>query len=456
MDNIGNRYTLDQPLKRMANGLLLRGMDLTFKREVLLYTFQEIDESVHQETLRWIRKASQMSDEHFMHILDTGSEGGTLFAVLQALTGSPLSDRLSDLEITGHKALMYVYELAKGIRESRRHRLLECSVDAENLWIEDNGRLRIMNYWREGRNGRRGVPGLALLLYQLCAKTDIPTSSISAYSFDLNRSFVDLSDVTRERAVALACRAYEGICTLADFQQELEVLLGISEERKMPLLTSALPSYDMMSSRGRKRKSAVHEFVEPKTGVWREKRMAEGLNPGELQVRISTAAGRKMSELSELSRKLFQLRKWYLFSTAFGVLVLLLCLSLSPHTDLVNGSKPQTIPTPASTEVPVNRIETSETSASASAMPAQTATPMPKPLDATVDGTEQAKAGVVPDLVTHTREDAAKMAIASGLRYQFFLESNATAKGVVFKQDLTPGTAVKNGDRISFWVSKGN
>jgi hypothetical protein len=461
MDNIGNRYMLDQPLKRMANGLWLRGLDLTFNREVLLYTFQEIDESVHQETLRWMRKASQMSEEHFMHILDAGSEDGTLFAVLQALTGSPLSDRLSDLEITGHKALTYVYELAKGIRETRRNRLLEYSVDAENLWVEDNGRLRIMDYWTEGKNGRRGVPGLALLLYQLCAKTDIPTSSISAYSFDLNRSFADLSDVTRERAVALACRAYEGICTLADFQQELEVLLGISGERKMPLLTSALPAYDMVLSRGRKRKSAVHEsheFVEPKTGVSRaKKRKAEGRKPGESQARISTAAGRKMVELSELFRKSFQLRKWHLFSTAgFGVLVLLLCLSLRPQPDLVNGFKPQTIPTPASTEVSVNRIETSETSASASAMPAQTAAPMPKPLDATVDGAEQAKAGVVPDLVTHTREDAAKMAIASGLRYQFFLESNAAIKGVVFKQDLTPGTAVKNGDRITFWVSKGN
>ncbi|MDQ0915004.1 PASTA domain-containing protein [Paenibacillus sp. V4I5] len=438
MDNIRNRYMLDQPLKRMANGQWLRGMDLTFKREVLLYTFHEIDDSLHQETLRWMRKASQMSDEHFMHILDAGSEDGTLFVVLQALTGSPLSDRLNDLDITGHKALTYVYELAKGIRETRRNRLLECSVDAENLWIEDNGRLRIMNYWTEGKNGRRGVPGLALLLYQLCAKTDIPTSSISAYSFDLNRSFADLSDVTRERAVALACRAYEGICTLADFQQELEVLLGISGERKIPLLTAAVPAYDRMLSRGLKRKSAVHEshdFVKPKTG----------------------AAGRKMSELSELFRRSYQLRNWHLYSAAaFGVLVLLLSLSLRPHLDQVNGSRPQTIPTPASTEVSVNRNETSETSASASAMPTQTAAPMPKPLDATVDGAEQAKAGVVPDLLTHTREDAAKMAIASGLRYQFFLESNAAAKGVVFKQDLTPGTAVKNGDRITFWVSKGN
>jgi hypothetical protein len=442
MGIIRNRYTLNQPIKKLANGLWLRGMDLTFKRDVLLYTCQESDESAHQETLRWMRKASQMSDEHFMHILDAGSEDGTLFAILQALTGNPLSDRLSDLDITGHKALTYVYELAKGIRETRLNRLLDCSVDAENLWIEDNGRLRIMNYWTEGKNGRCGVPGLALLLYQLCAKTDIPTSSISAYSFDLNRSFADFSDVTRERAVDLACMAYEGTCTLADFQQELEVLLGINGERKTQLLTLALPANDMKSSSGQKWKSAVNEYRE-------------------LQARISKTTGRKMAQLSELFRESFQLRKWRLLSMAvFGVLVLLFWLSLRPQPDFVSGSKPQTIPTPASTEVSMNRNETSKPTASASEMPAQTGAPTRMPVDAnvqpTVDGEVQAKAGVVPDLVTHTRADAEKMAIASGLRYQFILESNVAVKGVVFKQDRTPGTAVRNGDRITFWVSKGN
>ncbi|MFC6230366.1 hypothetical protein ACFQI7_21305, partial [Paenibacillus allorhizosphaerae] len=81
--------------------------------------------------------------------------------------------------------------------------------------------MRIINFWAEGKYGRRGVPGLALLLYQLGAKTDIPTFSISVYSFEMNRLFADLSDEARERAIALACRAYEGLCTLADFQQEL-------------------------------------------------------------------------------------------------------------------------------------------------------------------------------------------------------------------------------------------
>lgn len=460
MDSIGNRYMLDQTLKRMTNGMLLKGIDLTFKRDVLLYTFHETDESAYQEALRWLRKASQMSDEHFMHILDAGSEGGTLFAVLQEETGSPLSDRLRDLEIKGRMALTHVHELAKGIREARRRRLPECSLDAENLWIEHNGRLRIMDFWTEGKNGRRGVPGLALLLYQLSAKTDIPTSSIRAYSHEMNRLFADLSDVTRDRAIDLACKAYEGICTLADFQQELEVLLGIGGEVLKPNLTSTLSANDRMALSRREQKAAVgesHAFVEPKTG---EKKAKDRAAPGEPHARIITASFRKMAKLSDLLRELFHPRKWHLFATAgFGVLVLLLWLSLRPHPDHVKGSKPESLPTPDSTAVSMNRTETSKPLASASAMPAQTAAPTSKPLDPEIqpadDGKEQAIAGVVPELIGHTREDAEKMAIASGLRYQFFLESNNTVKGVVFKQNLTPGTAVKKGDRITFWVSKG-
>ncbi|NOU97856.1 PASTA domain-containing protein [Paenibacillus sp. LMG 31456] len=461
MDNIGNRYMPEQPIKEITNGLLLRGMDLTFKRSVLLYTFQEADELAHQEALRFMRKASQMSDEHFMRVLDAGSENGTLFAVLQAETGRPLSDRLIDLEITGHKALMYVHELAKGIREARRRRLPECSVDADNLWIEDNGRLRIINFWAEGKYGRRGVPGLALLLYQLGAKTDIPTSSISAYTFEMNRSFADLSDVARERAIALASRAYEGLCTLADFQQELEVLLGIGGEGKEPLLISVLPVKDMMTSSRRERKTAIresHAFVDTKNKKRKaEKRTAEGRKPGETQTRISAATASKMTELRNLFRETFQLRKWHLFATVgSGVLIFLLWLILRPLPNDVNGSKSQTIPTLGPTAVSVNRTETSESSASASSMQARTVVPRDKvevqPPD---DSAVQAKTGIVPDLVAHTREDAEKIAIASGLRYQFYMESNAADKGVVFKQDLTPGTPVKNGDRIKFWVSKG-
>lgn len=115
-------------------------------------------------------KASQISNENFMQIMDVGSEEGTLFATLRAESGCLLSDRLNNLETTGHQALTNVYELTKAIRETQRNQQLEYSVDAENLWIEDNGQLLIINSWTEGYNGRRGVPGLALLLYQLGAK----------------------------------------------------------------------------------------------------------------------------------------------------------------------------------------------------------------------------------------------------------------------------------------------
>ncbi|TVY03974.1 PASTA domain-containing protein [Paenibacillus cremeus] len=422
MNHIAKRYILEQPLTEITNGLLVRGMDLTFQRSVLLYTFQESDELALQEALRRMKKAFQVSGEHFMHVLDAGSENETLFAVLQAYSGSPLFDRLIDLEITGHKALMYVLELAKGIRETRRNRLPECAVDAKNLWLDDNGRLRIINFWAEGKYGRRGVEGLALLLYQLGAKTDIPTSSISAYSFEMNRLFADLSEPARARAVALASKAYEGLCSLGDFQQELEALLDFGHEGKeLPLLKPR----------------------EPRS-----------------QPRITTATDRKNSEQPALFREWIQRLRWPLFAAAgSGVLVLLLWLTLRPLPYHSNGSKPQTTPTTVPTAIATNRTETPKPPPPATSSQARTDVPLNKASEVEAqpenDSTIQAKMGIVPNLVAHTREDAEKLAIASGLRYQFYLEANDADKGIVFKQDLTPGTAVNNGDRISFWVSKG-
>lgn len=421
----GSRYMTEQTIKNLTNGSLAKGTDLTFKRDVLLYTFQETDELAHHEAMRWITKASRMSDGHFMRILDTGSDNGTLFVVLQAETGSPLSDRLNDLKITGHKALAYVYELAEGIRETRRNRLQECSVDADNLWMEDNGRLRILNFWKEGNHGRRGVPGLALLLYQMGAQTDIPTSSLSAYAFEMNRLFADLSEAFRERAVALACKAYEGACTLADFQAELEVLLGIGGESKARNLTAA------------------------------ERKQEEPLT------RDRTVTAHKQAQLGKRLRASIQLRRWQLFATAgFSVLVLLLWLSLRPSPAPGDGPNPQTA-SPAA--APLVTVVTPKPTATASQAPAATAEPAASAPDTTQDAglqqpedeAAQVKAGTVPDLVAHTREEAEQMAKAAGLRYQFFLETNAAAKGVVFKQDLSPGADVKKGERITFWVSKG-
>lgn len=398
MSNLADRYMIVQPLKQMSNGLIVRGKDLTSKRDVLLYTFQESDETTNHEVLRWLEKASQNTNEHVMQILDIGMEDGTLYAALHVESGKPLSDRLNDLEITGHKALTYVHEIALAIRKTHSSQLMDYAVEAANLWIEDNGQLRILNSWAEGKNGRRGVPGLALLLYQLGAKTDIPTSSMSAYSYEMSLLFADLTEATRERAVALACKAYEGVSTLEEFQLELGDLLGLDGDRSKPISDS---------------------YAE--TSKAKEKKTV---------------------------------RKWTVIASAsFGVIILLLLLSLRPHSDYADDTKKQTTPTSGTAANSPNVTVTPQSSATASP------TPIAKPINAetepTGDDAEQAKLGIVPNLVAHTKDEAEEIALASGLRYEFFLASSTTDKGTVFKQDMVPGTAVNDGDRITFWVSKG-
>jgi hypothetical protein len=398
MGNLVDRYMIVKPLKQMSNGLIVRGQDVSSKRDVLLYTFQESDETANHEVLRWMGEASQITDKHVMQIVDFGTEDGTLYAALQVESGKPLSDRLNDLEITGHKALTYVHELALAIRKTRSNQLLDYAVDAENLWIEADGQLRILNSWTQGKSGRRGVPGLALLLYQLGAKTDIPTSSMSAYSYEMSLLFADLAEVTKERAVALACKAYEGLSTLEEFQLELGDLLGLDDDRSKPL---------------------SYSHAEP--SITKEKKTV---------------------------------RKWTVIaSTSFGVLVLLLLIALRPHSDYADDANRQAIPTSGTAANSPNVTVTPQSSATASP------TPTGKPVVAETlpagNDAEQVDKGIVPNLVAHTREEAEKMALASGLRYQFLLEPSTADKGTVFKQDMVPGTTVNDRDRITFWVSKG-
>ncbi|MCY9659675.1 PASTA domain-containing protein [Paenibacillus chondroitinus] len=400
--NLANRYRIVQPLKQMTNGLIVRGKDVTSERDVLLYIFQESDALAHEEVLRWMKKASQISNEFFMQMLDFGSEEGSLYAVLRAESGSLLSDRLNDVEVTGNKALTYVHELAIAIREAQLKQQMAYSVEVNNLWITDNGQLQIMNRWTEGSNGRRGAPGLGLLLYQLAAKSDIPTSSMSAYSFEMGLLFADMAEATRERAVALACKAYEGLCTLEDFQLELEGILGISSNKR-----------------------------EPRT---------------QFDAKPSTFSEKKV------------IRKWPLIAFAgVCVLVLVIFLSMRPHEDYASDAK---MPTTAMTD-PASVSTSGEDSSKSSAAPTPDRTPTPsvEPGDAQTqssgDSAGQDQVGVVPDLVNRTREEAENMALDAGLRYEFFLESSSAAKGTVFKQDIPPGTAIQNGDRITFWVSKG-
>ncbi|MDR6880566.1 PASTA domain-containing protein [Bacillus sp. 3255] len=427
----GNRYRTEQPIQTMMNGMLARGTDLTLGREVLLYTYQETDELAHHEALRWLAKACRISGAHLMRMVEAGAEAGHIIVVLQAETGSPLQERLIDLDITGRKALEYVRELAKGIRESRRNRLPECSVDAGNLWLDHSGRMRILNYWSEGKHGRRGVPGLALLLYQLGARTDIPTSSLSAYAFEMNRLFADMPVETRERAVTLACRAYEGECTLADFQAELEALLG-SREVKKPESVVAAPE-------GKRPEPAPQPQPQPRART--------------------AAASKKAADRSALRLRSRQL----LAGAGFCALIVLLWLTLRPGPASVSGGNPQ--PSLSANRVPASQLPAATAAPSAAQSAAPTAAPPANPTSQPAavqtdapptDGGDQVQAGVVPDLIAHTREDAERMAKAAGLRYQFFLEANAAAKGIVFKQDLTPGAAVRQGDRITFWVSKGS
>jgi serine/threonine-protein kinase len=62
----------------------------------------------------------------------------------------------------------------------------------------------------------------------------------------------------------------------------------------------------------------------------------------------------------------------------------------------------------------------------------------------------------VPSLTGLTKEAAEQQALALGLRYSFYIETNQLAAGTVFKQEPQPNEEAAKGSRVTFWISKGS
>ncbi|MFC4766630.1 PASTA domain-containing protein [Effusibacillus consociatus] len=61
----------------------------------------------------------------------------------------------------------------------------------------------------------------------------------------------------------------------------------------------------------------------------------------------------------------------------------------------------------------------------------------------------------IPNLVGLTKTEAEQLLLSKKIRYQFFIEPSDAEADKVFKQDKEPGKPYQQGDRITFYVSRG-
>lgn len=424
MDGFDKRYEIQEEWETFGTGRLARAKDMKLNREVLLSRLPEPNEARLREALNRLRYAARFADKRFLHILDGYTEDRELFAVLTDDKGMLLTEHWHNLQWSGTEILRHVRELAAGIRESRKERMVRFSVSADNVWVDINGKLRFINYWTEAESdSNRDIHGLGYLIYQLCGKTVKKPSSMTAYCEMLRMVLTDLPGGSAEEAVQWACSAFHPSCTLKEFEAGLDRLLTPRVEEEEPV--------------------------------------------------VAAVKKRKFPELRLRIRPIHMV----------GVVALLgffgFIWAASGGLEATKGTDSKPAVKPAVTLATSAEPDENDPSPSASASPkatsksstAPTKSPKPSPAGGAQDqqqpagaqddepadagGAVDAAPGKVPNLVGMDRQSAEKLALQSGLKYQYMLAADSAAQGTVFKQDLNPGDSVSPGTKITFWVSKG-
>jgi len=170
----------------LTNGLLYYGEDLILQRTVMLYNTAPIKGVPGEEYIRRLQKASSLIHDGFQHILDTSFEDHSIQIVLQRRLGKPLILELESQLWTFSSVISVVADLGVAMLEVMEERLATYSIGIENLWLNEEGKLSVINHWEEGNPQTRGASGLCTLLIQLFAGSDKSLGSVDAMDTYLN------------------------------------------------------------------------------------------------------------------------------------------------------------------------------------------------------------------------------------------------------------------------------
>jgi hypothetical protein len=409
------RYIIRSQIPSLTQKLLYYGEDLSLQREVILYRIVNLPIESVDEYISKFKKASSFVHPGFQHILDTSIEEHAIFIVLKHRSGKPILPQLKQQSWSFSQIISMISDLGVSMLDGMEEQITGYSVGVENLWLGDDNRLSIINYWEDGDSKFTGPLGLCSLIIQLSSGSmQIPNPYIALDDYLLQIDRLQASSEQKNALIKLVRRAYHGQASLSSLVIGLQGLLHLTQTN---IEKTDIPVSNPILAASRRQ---TEQQVTPPANL--EILPSESDYEDEDEDEVKTPFYRRMGiVIPGLIVAAFLI--WVLWPTS------------------------QTPKNPSETD-PANLVQT-PTPQTTTEAPQPTASPDRSQTGAGEDTT-------VPNLIGMTQANAEKQAKASGLHYDFNLEINTEAKGTVFKQNPAPDTKVKKGDNVTFWVSKGS
>jgi len=174
LPDLGERYRIERELGHGGMGRVFVARDLKLDRQVaikLLSTGAHREEELRRFAQE-ARAAGSLNHPNILAVHDIGSCGAGPYIVSELLDGSTLRERLDGKPLPLKAALRYTVEIAKGLAAAHEHGVVHCDVKPENLFVTNEGRLKILDFGLAKLTGARFVAPEALA-QSLPASTNI-------------------------------------------------------------------------------------------------------------------------------------------------------------------------------------------------------------------------------------------------------------------------------------------
>ncbi|MDR6551199.1 PASTA domain-containing protein [Paenibacillus qinlingensis] len=400
-DRIGTRYVPSTQIVSFPHGTLHYGDDVFLTRKVLLYRNVLRHNQLGVDYISSLQDKAAFIHDGFHHMLDTSIAEDAVTIILQAKSGSLFSDTMYKHKWSYAAVVAIISDLGVSLLDAMEEKITGFSVRPNNLWITDQNKLSIINYWEADEHEEQSAIGLCRLMIQLLTGNEMISDRFEVMHTSLERA--SIPSATTEQKLALI-RLIKFIC---HGQSSLSSLVfGL---RSLP---PAAPSSISEQITAPFQLGAVEAAVDTQPDAQRSRFDTESLTR-------STRSAKRIALGAVSALVVGGFAVWYLW----------------PEPKVV-----QTVviisPTPTSTP-------------DASVSPSATVTAK------LTDTKELPEKTVVPNLVGQTQEAAEQMALAAGLHYNFLIETSTQAKGIVTKQEPKAGTESLKEDNVTFWVSKG-
>jgi Tol biopolymer transport system component len=148
LPDLGERYLIEKELGRGGMGRVFAAHDLTLDRKVAI---KLLSPGAHrpdelQRFAQEARAASALNHPNIVAVHDIGTCAAGPYIVSELLSGSTLRERLHGEPLPLKKAVRYTVQLAQGLAAAHERGVIHCDVKPENLFVTDEGRLKILDF----------------------------------------------------------------------------------------------------------------------------------------------------------------------------------------------------------------------------------------------------------------------------------------------------------------------